>query len=91
MKSPDISQAVSIYYSKLEIGTTDIKNLFSCSKSTALKLKNEVFEEMAKRGKRCFVPHHVGTKIAFEVWGFDIVELEKMLRKIKQYETKEEK
>lgn len=84
MQSPDISKAISIYYSKLEIGTSDICNIFSCGRTKALKLKNIARNEMAKQGKRAFTPYHVSTPIAYKAWGLDIADLEGRLKKIKQ-------
>lgn len=84
MQTPNIEQAITLYYTKLEIGTTDICDIFNCSRGTGLKLKNAVRAEMAKQGKSPFVPHHVSTRIAFEVWGLDVAELETRLKKIRQ-------
>ena len=84
MKTPDIEAAVKLYYGKLEIGTTDIRELFQCGKSTCLKLKDKARVEMTKQGKEPFVPHHVSTKIAFEAWGLNIVEMEERLKKMRR-------
>lgn len=87
MKTPDIEKAVLLYYSKLEIGTSDICKLFDCSRGTGLKIKNKVRAEMAKMDKQPFLPHHVSTKIAFQVWGLDIKDLEARLKKLRRLDS----
>lgn len=84
MKSPDIELAIEMYYNKLEIGTVDICALFSCSRSTGLKLKNTARAEMAIQGKRPFISHHVSTKIAYQAWGLDIADLEERYKKLQK-------
>ena len=83
MKSPDIEKAVLMYYEKTEIGNAEIMELFCVSRQTAGKLKNAVLEEMAKMNIRCWLPHHVNTKVAFKTWGIDIDDFEKRLKKLR--------
>mgnify|MGYP000027056708 CR=1 FL=1 len=80
MKQPDIEKAVTMYYNMTEIGTAEIKELFSIGNTSAANLKRKVYDEMAKRGVRNYYPHCVKTDIAFEVFGLDIEDLERRLK-----------
>lgn len=84
MQNPNIETAIAIYYSKLEIGTSDICDIFNCGRNTGLKLKNKARAEMALQNKKPFVANHVSTKIAFQSWGIDIADLEQRLKKMRQ-------
>ena len=50
MRNPDIKTAVKIYYTKPEIGTKEIMDLFSVKGTKALQMKNEVRKVMAEKG-----------------------------------------
>lgn len=84
MRSPDIKTAVRIYYTKPEIVTDDIRKLFSVGKSTAQKLKNQVRNVMAEKGVKVWLPYSVNTKVAYEMWGLDIADLENRLKKLQR-------
>lgn len=84
MKQPDIETAVKMYYSKIEIGTKDIRELFGVGATCATDMKKKVREEMAKRGVRNYYPNSIKTDIAFEVWGLDIEELERRLKALRR-------
>ena len=84
MKNPDIKTAVQIYYTKPEIGTDDIRKLFSVGKSKAQRMKNEVRKVMAEKGVKVWLPYSVNTEVAFEVWGLNITDLEARLKKLQR-------
>lgn len=83
MRSPDIEMAVRLYYEKPEITNADIKELFSTGEMQTIKIKKAVKEEMEKRGVKSWLPHSVNTEIAYEVWGIDIDNFEKRLKKLR--------
>lgn len=83
MNVPNIETAVLTYYSCIEIGTKEIKAIFGVGDSTAGKMKKPVFERMALEKKKAWKRDNVITEIAFEVWGLDIADLEKRLKKLK--------
>ena len=83
MKSPDVLTAVRIYYEKIEIGSKEIAEIFGVSNTTAVSMKKAVKQKMAEKTVKCMIRGNVNTKIAFEVWGLDIVDLEKRAAKIK--------
>ena len=84
MKNPDIKTAVQIYYTKPEIGTNEIMELFSVKGTKALHMKNEVRKVMAEKGVKVWLPHSVNTEVAFEVWGLNITDLEARLKKLQR-------
>ena len=76
MRSPDIEMAVRLYYEKPEITNADIKELFGTGETQTIKIKKAVKEEMEKRGVKSWLPHS-------EVWGIDIDNFEKRLKKLR--------
>lgn len=79
----NIDAALKAYYGSGYIGNKEIAEIFGTkSSSTQSKLKKYVREEEIERGIPIVVPFHVNVKVAFEVWGIDIVELEKGRKKL---------
>ena len=75
----DIPTAVEIYHRHPELGTPEVKKLFGCSSSSATRLKAEVRKQQKEKGILSHSDTLVNTKLAFEVWGFNIAELERHL------------
>ena len=69
-----------------EIGNAEIKMLFGddTSSSTLSKYKKAVQDKQIKLGKKTASANTVITEIAFEVWGIDIKDLERRLKKLQQ-------
>lgn len=84
MRNPDIKTAVKIYYTKPEIGTKEIMELFSVKGTKALQMKNEVRKVKAEKGVKVWLPHSVNTEVAFEVCGLNIINLEARLKKLQR-------
>ena len=83
VKNPDA--ALRAYYGTGFIDNAVIMKIFDTkSTTTVAKLKKLVQEEELKRGVPIVVPHHVNTKIAFEVWGIDVKELERNRKKLQE-------
>lgn len=77
--------AVSLYYSKTELGGTDIKTLFSIkSNATVARLKNQARKLMEERGVLTWDKNSVDTICAYEAWRIDVERLEKMCMKLKK-------
>ena len=89
MRNPDIELALKIYYTMPEIGTPEIKKLFDVKDTKAVNLKKQVKIEMAKQGIRCFIPNHINTKLAFDIWGINIPEYENNLKHLQRLKLKE--
>ena len=83
MRFPNIETAVRLYYEKPEITNADIKKLFGTGETQTIKIKRAVKEEMAKQGVKSWLPHSVNTRIAYKVWGIDIDDFEKRLKKLR--------
>ena len=85
----NINIALSIYYNYSEIGNKEINILFGTrSSATISRLKRTVKAEMLKNNMPTFCANKINTKIAFEVWGIDIIDLEERQRKIKELSLK---
>lgn len=83
----DISAAIKLYYGKGYLNNKDIGEIFGTNvKSTIHQMKKPVMEEEKKRDLPVVVPCHVNAKIAFEVWGINVAELERNLKKMQELE-----
>ena len=87
---PDISgieNALRIYYKHSELGNKQITELFgNRSSATISRLKRAVKNEMAKRNVLSYGMNKVNTSVAYEVWGIDVTDLEKRMKKLKNLE-----
>jgi hypothetical protein len=82
-----IDNALKIYYTHSEIGNQQINELFGKrSSATVSRLKRAVKNEMAKRDVISYGMNKVNTPIAYEVWGIDVADLEKRMKKLKNLE-----
>jgi hypothetical protein len=80
-----IDNALKVYYTYSEIGNKEITALFGrCSSATICKLKRAVKEEMIRRDIPRYCANSINTAVAFEVWGIDVKDLEKRMKKIKE-------
>jgi hypothetical protein len=88
MNIPQITSldaALTIYYSHSEIGNKEITALFGrLSSATVARLKATVKDEMMKRDMFSYGMYKVNTAVAFDVWGIDVVDLEKRRKKLKE-------
>ena len=81
----NIENALKIYYENSEIGNKEINCLFgNRSSATISRLKRLVKAEMIKRNMPTFNAYKVNTAIAYDVWGIDVTDLEKRMKKIKE-------
>ena len=81
-----IEFAVKLYYERIWLENSDIKQLFNISSSSTLaKYRREVIDYFADKN---ISPFHRGMKLdtwrAYEAWGLDINDLEKRLRKLQK-------
>lgn len=88
MNTPQITNidtALAIYYKYPEMCNKHILALFgNHSTATINSLKQRVKAEMIARGVHSHSAYSVNTKIAFEVWGIDVIDLEKRRTKLKK-------
>ena len=94
-KLRSVAGAIRIYYENIELSNKEIQELFesrqgkSISSTTISKLKAEVQKVATERNVPVWDKGCVNTKLAFEVWGLDIDDLEKRYKKLKKFEEKE--
>lgn len=80
-----IEDAVRLYYEKSELTNNDIKQLFDVhSSATIAKLKNLARERMAEENIPAWDSRNVNTAVAYSVWGLQIDNLEKRLKKLRE-------
>ena len=81
----NIDTALRIYYSYPEIGNSQMRELFgSIGNSTAAKYKEAVKQEQAKQNVKTMCLNTVNTRVAYEVWGIDVDDLEKRRKALKR-------
>ena len=86
--SVNIPIAVRYYYEKLSLKNSDIKEIFNIkSDSAAIKKKHEVIEYFADKDENPIhsINRRLDTWRAYEAWGLQIADLEKRLKKLRQY------
>ena len=84
-KLQSVEDALRIYYTTPELTAEDIRTLFgNVSSGTLTNLKKPVFEKMREGQYFCCTRYAVNTKIAFEVWGIDVADLEARYKKFKK-------
>ena len=84
-KAPvSIDTALRIYYQYPEIGNKEIKELLGMSSSKSLdRYKKAVRERQFERGVLTSQAFTVNTEVAYEVWGIDVVDLERRRDKLR--------
>lgn len=84
-KVRDIETALRLYYSTPELTSEDIRALFGdVSSGTITNLKRPVVEKMREGGYFCCTRHAVNTKLAYEVWGLDVEDMEARYKKFRK-------
>lgn len=80
----DIETAIRIYYQYPEIDNNQMRELFGkISSSTAARYKKAVKDEQINRDVKTMCIDAVNTEVAYDVWGIDVVDLERRLKKLK--------
>lgn len=89
MRKLNIEAAVRLYYETTELRNKDIGEIFGLKSVPAIiRLKEPVFEKQAEYNYHSYYAGAVRTDIAYEVWGFDIDDLEKRLKKLDALEKR---
>jgi len=80
-----IDSALKIYYNHSELGNKEIIGLFGRrSTATISRLKKRVKREMDTREIPSYGANKVNTIVAYELWGINVKDLEKRMKKIKE-------
>ncbi len=78
-----IETAIRLYYERLELTNSDIRELFgNISSQTIVKLKKKVREVIAEEDIMPWNSRRVNTEAAYKVWGLDIADLERRYKKL---------
>lgn len=81
----DVDTAIRLYYSKIEIGNADIRQLFgNLGQARISKLKQLVISEMRERDTVRYNALCVNTEVAYDVWGINIDRLTAGRKKLQQ-------
>ena len=82
-----IENALKVFYNHAELGNKEITELFGRhSSATVARLKRIVKDEMNSRGILSYGANKVNTAVAFDIWGIDVKDLEKRIKKMKELE-----
>lgn len=84
-----LKNCLRIYYIYPEIGSPEIKELFGVADATATGLKKAVREQQARDNVMVLDKHCVNTELAFKVWGIDIDDIERRVKKLEKLGFKE--
>ena len=77
--------ALSVYYSKSEIGNADIKMLFgNMGQERITKLKTLARERMREKNCPTYNARCVNTECAYDAWGVDVKRLERGIEKFEK-------
>lgn len=83
-----VEKAVEIYYSKPELTSADITELFGKhSPATISRLKAKVRAEMIKENVPVWNSQNVHTATAYKTWGLSIDDLEHRLKKLRELKS----
>lgn len=80
----NLKTCLRIYYSCPEIGNTEIKELFGIGDSRAVSLKEPVKKKQIEDEVMTLDKHCVNTEVAFSVWGIDIEDVERRVKKLEK-------
>ncbi len=80
-----LKTAIELYYSRTELGNSDIEALFGKhSSSTIARLKRKAKQKMAEQGTPVWNAQRVNTEAAYSAWGLDVSDLECRYKKLKE-------
>lgn len=81
-----VETAIRVFYAYPQLGNKQIRELFGhISDVRCVGLKRIAFDLMKERGIMRYNDVVVNTDVAYEAWGLDIAELEKRLKKTRQF------
>ncbi len=78
-----IETAIRLYYERIELSNSDIKELFgSIGSATISKLKKKAEEVMTEESIMRWNTRYVNTEAAYKAWGLDIADLERRQKRL---------
>ncbi len=79
----NIETAIRLYYERIELSNSDIRELFgNLSSTTMVKLKKKAEEVMTEENIMRWNTLCVNTEAAYKAWGLDIADLERRQKKL---------
>lgn len=80
-----LKTAIELYYSRTELGNSDIEELFGKhSTATVSRLKRKARQKMVELNVPTWNGNRVNTTAAFEAWGLDVKDLERRYKKLQE-------
>lgn len=73
----NIDTAVTLYYSRTEIGTSDIQAIFDCGRTKATQLKRMAQAAQDADNIPAYNASAVNVERAYKTWGLDIKRMER--------------
>ena len=80
----DLRTCLKIYYTCPELGSEEIKELFGVSDTSACIMKKSVRRQQIVENVMVLDKHCVNTELAFKVWGIDIEDIERRVKKLEK-------
>lgn len=80
----DLRNCLRIYYTHPEIGNSEIMELFGVGRATATTLKKSVRKAQIENNIMVLDKTNVHTETAFKVWGIDIEDIERRVKKLEK-------
>lgn len=87
----NLETAIRLYYSKVELSSEDVQQLFPSvkGKNTITKLKRKARELMVEENKLSYNANAVNTEVAFKAWGLNIGDLTARYETLKRFKIAE--
>lgn len=82
-----LETAIRLYYERIELSNSDIRELFGKLAPATIKMKNKALAIMTERNTPVWNAQRVNTEIAYEAWGLNIADLERRFKKLKAMEV----
>lgn len=81
-----LKTAILVYHNYPELQNEQLRELFGhdFASSTLARYKKIIRDRQRELGIKTAVPYSVNTKVAFEVFGIDITEIEKSMAKLQK-------
>ena len=81
----DLKTAIEIFYSHIELRNKDITKLFGkVGNAKIAAMKKNVHDKMREDNVVSWDASAVNTRVAFQVWGLDIKDLEERYKKLQE-------
>lgn len=80
----DLKNCLRIYYTYPEIGSPEIKELFGVGENKACELKKLARKVQIENNIMVLDKTNVHTETAFKVWGIDIDDIERRVKKLEK-------